>query len=119
MRDPICTWAWQLLQKDVSPHFVPGFAFQIRFLLERIKVPVMALASVVVEEPKLLGIVTMELSYTARWFLALGLQQVQLGEMAAEFPKLLLYHPDEMRAKWHYAKREMKLRPSDLMRFPR
>ncbi|XP_022747017.1 transcription termination factor MTERF2, chloroplastic [Durio zibethinus] len=70
--------------------------------------------------PELLGCsIAKRLEVNVKYFLSLGIRVRQLGEMVADFPKLLRYKVDLLYPKYRYLRRTMVRPLQDVIEFPR
>ncbi|XP_050232582.1 transcription termination factor MTERF2, chloroplastic [Mercurialis annua] len=90
------------------------------FLMTKAGVSRRDIGKVIALGPQLLGCsITHKLDISVKYYLSLGINIRQLGEMIADFPMLLRYNIDLLRPKYRYLRRTM-IRPlRDLIEFPR
>ncbi|GAV82146.1 mTERF domain-containing protein [Cephalotus follicularis] len=90
------------------------------FLMTKAGVSERDIGKVIALAPELLGChIVRKLEFNVKYFLSLGIQIRQLGEMIADFPLLLRYNVDLLRPKYRYLRRTMVRPLQDLIEFPR
>ncbi|KAE8723698.1 Mitochondrial transcription termination factor family protein isoform 3 [Hibiscus syriacus] len=90
------------------------------FLMTKAGVTEKDIGKVVALGPELFGCsITKTLDVNVKYFLSLGIRVRQLGEMIANFPKLLRYKVDLLYPKYRYLRRTMVRPLQDLIEFPR
>lgn len=93
---------------------------QVVFLMTKAGVSERDIGKVIALGPELLGCsIAKKLEVNVKYFLSLGIRLQQLGEMIADFPMLLRYNTDILRAKYRYLRRTMVRTLEDLTEFPR
>ncbi|XP_021896750.1 transcription termination factor MTERF2, chloroplastic isoform X2 [Carica papaya] len=106
---PLLTYS---LYKKIRPVVV--------FLMTKAGVSERDIGKVIALGPELLGCsIAKKLEVNVKYFLSLGIRLQQLGEMIADFPMLLRYNTDILRAKYRYLRRTMVRTLEDLTEFPR
>ena len=90
------------------------------FLLTKAGVTQKDIGKVVALAPELLGCsIAHKLDGNVKYFLSLGINLQQLGEMIADFPMLLRYNVELLRPKYRYLRRTMVRPLQDVIEFPR
>lgn len=90
------------------------------FLLTKAGVTQKDIAKVIASAPELLGCsIAHKLDGNVKYFLSLGINLRQLGEMIADFPMLIRYNVELHRPKYRYLRRTMVRPLEDLIEFPR
>ncbi|KAL4320058.1 hypothetical protein GQ457_18G017050 [Hibiscus cannabinus] len=106
---PLLTYS---LHKKIRPVVI--------FLMTRAGVTEKDIGKVVALGPELFGCsITKTLDVNVKYFLSLGIRVRQLGQMIADFPKLLRYKVDLLYPKYRYLRRTMVRPLQDLIEFPR
>ncbi|XP_039040821.1 transcription termination factor MTERF2, chloroplastic-like isoform X1 [Hibiscus syriacus] len=106
---PLLTYS---LHKKIQPLVI--------FLMTKAGVAEKDIGKVVALGPELFGCsITKTLDVNVKYFLSLGIRVRQLGEMIADFPKLLRYKVDLLYPKYRYLRRTMVRPLQDLIEFPR
>ncbi|XWS67914.1 hypothetical protein CRYUN_Cryun04dG0045800 [Craigia yunnanensis] len=106
---PLLTYS---LQKKIRPVVI--------FLMTKAGVTEKDIGKVIALGPELLGCsIGKTLEVNVKYFLSLGIRVRQLGEMIADFPKLLRYKVDLLYPKYRYLRRTMVRPLQDVIEFPR
>lgn len=106
---PLVTYS---LQKKLRPVVI--------FLMTKAGVTERDIGKVVALGPELLGCsIVRKLEVNVKYFLSLGIQQQQLGEMISDFPMILRYNVELLRPKYQYLRRIMVRPLKDAIEFPR
>ncbi|XVE93208.1 hypothetical protein REPUB_Repub01dG0170800 [Reevesia pubescens] len=106
---PLLTYS---LHKKIRPVVI--------FLMTKAGVTEKDIGKVIALGPELLGCsIGKRLEVNVKYFLSLGIRVRQLGEMVADFPKLLRYKVDLLYPKYRYLRRTMVRPLRDVIEFPR
>ncbi|KAK6240931.1 Transcription termination factor [Theobroma cacao] len=106
---PLLTYS---LHKKIRPVVI--------FLMTKAGVTEKDIGKVIALGPELLGCsIGNKLEVNMKYFLSLGIRHRQLGEMIADFPKLLRYKVDLLYPKYRYLRRTMVRPLQDVIEFPR